>query len=204
MLTSTVWLTVLGLCCAGSQDSTLYALLGKALGAVPGAPLTVDSIRPSAWPEAMIYRARRIPPFPHGEDPRPAIVSAVVIGVDTIITHDWEHLPRLWGAFGYRPQDPDSTRSVLMQLLDLSSIAPGSRIIHSPTGAESAGVAWTPADRAALKEVREPSVQTFGPGTLVTIYTRERGGVFVVKVLITQGGVLEYSRDRIAATVLNH
>jgi len=187
------------------QDTTLQSQLKSALGTPNDAAILVDTLVSPLWPGVAFYRARRIPPWPHGEDPRPAVVSGVVRGGDTLITWGWEHLPGLWTMF--RPQDvsePEVVLDRLLKLLDLTSIAPSVRLVLSPEAALASAVGWSRQDTIALRDVGIPRAQRIGPATAATLYVRETGGVFQVIVLVTDGGVLEYSIATVLETSLSH
>jgi hypothetical protein len=192
-------------CTTAVQDTTLQIRLRSTLGVGADAAISVDTLTSRSWPGAVFFRARRVPPFPHGEDPRPAVVSGIVRGADTLIAYSWEHLSRVWAVLDRPPsRNPDSTGASLLELLDLTSIAPRSRVLKSPADARATDPGWALSIPFALQEVRAPSTQRFGPGTVVSLYTRETGGVFLTRVLITDGGMLEYDRKQIAATALTH
>lgn len=188
-------------CSEPTQDS-LASRLRRALGVAPNDSISVDTVTSLTWPKAVFYRARRVPPLSHGEDPRPGVVSAIVRGGDTVLSYSWDHLSQVWSLVGQsHTRNPDSTRASLLHLLDLSSIAPSTRVLRTPSDARGTIVGSVP---SIIRQVRAPTVRRMGLATVVTMYTRETGGIFLIDVLISDAGTIEYKRSKIANSVLTH
>ena len=192
--------------CASGQGLTLEARLRAKLEASAREPLVVESMVESCWPRVQFVRARR-EGLAGGEDPRPALVGATSVPGDTVISSSWEDLPSVWRlvreSTTMLAQSDSGAVECILQLLNGSAVLPRVRLLRSSEQAIASSLTWSSRDTAALRRVGPPALRRLDKSAVLTLYSRENGGVYRVQISISSD-TLSFERSAVARTVLNY